>query len=74
MNDQSMAGSSWRNPQWYRGWRLYRSGRENPHEAVLFVHKDYAGAMDDDEPTLIGAAFSFNEAEMKIDCIERDKR
>ena len=60
----SLPGSSWSNPIWHRGWRIYIGD----FTAYEFVHDEYDGPEDN----RCGHADSLAEAKAEIDLMEDD--
>jgi hypothetical protein len=71
MSDR-IPGSSWDNPIWHRGWRIYLGEPEwHPSLSYMFAHDDYDGAEDAND-TRVGHAYTIDEAMAEIDAIEDD--
>lgn len=72
MNDR-IPGSSYYNPVWYRGYRIFVSDLYETHGYQYdFCHDDYDGAFDAGD-NRCGQAHSIEEAEREIDQIEDNK-
>ena len=63
---QDFPGSSWKNPIWYRGYRIYLSSVIDGYD---FVHDDYDGA-DDANDYRYGYGSSVLDCKEAIDELE----
>lgn len=71
MSDR-LPGSSWDNPIWYRGYRIYPGEPETSHKfSIAYCHDDYDGAEDANDGRA-GYAPSIAEAKQDIDDKEGD--
>jgi hypothetical protein len=65
MSDR-LPGSSWSNPVWHKGFRIYVSDFMFPGMAYEYCHDDYDGA-DDANDNRCGHAASIDAAKFEID-------
>lgn len=69
MNDR-IPGSSYWNPIWHRGWRIFVSGNGRGHD-YAFAHDDFDGAPDAGDHRC-GAAATIEACKAEIDVYEEE--
>jgi hypothetical protein len=71
MLNKLVPGSCWKNPIWYRGWRIYRTEDHAPVPCDWgYAHDSYDGSDEDDARS--GYANTVEEAKAEIDQYEAD--
>lgn len=66
MNDR-LTGTTWDNPIWYRGFRIYINDQWfSAHDAYAYVHDDFDGAPDAND-NRYGACATVEDCKAEID-------